>query len=489
MATVTSIKMIELIKSMDYHTASTHVKLASKSIPQHCQHDGKTCLLHDQKKSTIILDGAEGLFLELFRFVKIWKTVLGIFVGLNLYLTPPNEQGLLWHSDKTDVIIFQLEGIKQWDVCARVLPNLNRQDLGTISPLRKILKHLIENCTTVTLTPGTVLYLPAGVVHRAQSIGTTHSLHITTSISRTHHEYTWCSLLANIAFREEMYELGEWMYGVGAQKSRLTHLPLALSNVSKRSTNPNETALRTFAQFNLFLKRSIRTNVVLPTEVHNNLIDEFEMDVLPILLLWSKTKAKKITQLLKNKKMSLQFVLSNMKELLSTSFFPYSLSSTTRTATTTQKKDGVLVRERREAKKKAMGLSKSLANLKSSLVFTVCRNDHIHLSINEVERTIRTTLQEQKIKVPFKTTSTYWSCLFKILELIHVEGKSCSVSSLVEYVVSSLLSKGPNQEVKVMKVLGWMVKNELVLIVQTKNELVKEDTLKSQQTLLLHVDL
>ena len=110
MATVTSIKMIELIKSMDYHTASTHVKLASKSIPQHCQHDGKTCLLHDQKKSTIILDGAEDLFLDLFRFVKIWKTVLGIFVGLNLYLTPPNEQGLLWHSDKTDVIIFQLEG-------------------------------------------------------------------------------------------------------------------------------------------------------------------------------------------------------------------------------------------------------------------------------------------------------------------------------------------------------------------------------------------
>ena len=188
----TSTDIHDIIKQMDVDTASAHVKLASSNVPKYCSVDGRQCLAQAGAQDTIIVDGFEYLSPTFFQFVRSWKTQLGVFIGANMYLTPTLGQGLRWHSDKSDVVAIQLEGIKQWSVCQRVLPNLNRDDLGELPPFTDLevreSKHLasvVKTCKVIELHPGDVLYMPAGVVHRAHAVE--RSLHVTLSISRTHH--------------------------------------------------------------------------------------------------------------------------------------------------------------------------------------------------------------------------------------------------------------------------------------------------------------
>jgi hypothetical protein len=135
---VTKKDVIRVIRSMNEQQANLHVTIASADAHklEPCNSDGRTCLENNMHTNinTIIVDGVENMFPSFFDFVSTWKQSLGVYVHANLYLTPPSQQGLLWHSDKTDVFILQLEGSKTWNVCDRVLPNLIVEAFGEVMP-------------------------------------------------------------------------------------------------------------------------------------------------------------------------------------------------------------------------------------------------------------------------------------------------------------------------------------------------------------------
>jgi len=77
----------------------------------------------------------------------------------NAYITPPNAQGFSRHADEHEVLVLQIEGSKLW----RVYPENG------------------EPCE-IELTPGSLLYLPRGLQHEAETRGIA-SIHITLGIS------------------------------------------------------------------------------------------------------------------------------------------------------------------------------------------------------------------------------------------------------------------------------------------------------------------
>eukprot|EP00931_Biecheleriopsis_adriatica_P031245 TRINITY_DN18346_c0_g1_i1.p1 TRINITY_DN18346_c0_g1~~TRINITY_DN18346_c0_g1_i1.p1 ORF type:complete len:515 (+),score=92.17 TRINITY_DN18346_c0_g1_i1:130-1674(+) len=87
----------------------------------------------------------------------------GLPTGINAYLTPPKSQGLQIHTDPHDVFVLQQSGSKDW--------TLFEDDLRT------------KQCD-IRLSPGDVLYLPAGVPHIAKSLPNESSLHLSVSVYR-----------------------------------------------------------------------------------------------------------------------------------------------------------------------------------------------------------------------------------------------------------------------------------------------------------------
>ncbi|GAB2267389.1 hypothetical protein Dimus_002374 [Dionaea muscipula] len=106
-------------------------------------------------------------------------------VGANLYLTPPNSQGLACHYDDHCVFVCQLRGTKQWTVFHEPVVQLPR--------LYQHMEHSTGSLTKskqITLTEGDVLYIPRGVLHEASTSvfrdspdrAADFSLHITLSV-------------------------------------------------------------------------------------------------------------------------------------------------------------------------------------------------------------------------------------------------------------------------------------------------------------------
>ena len=90
---------------------------------------------------------------------------------INAYLSAPAAQGLNIHSDPHDVFVLQVEGKKHW--------------------------HILEgealSMQSFTLSPGDILYMPAGLLHFAESLDMS-SLHITIGVRRE--SWTASALLA-----------------------------------------------------------------------------------------------------------------------------------------------------------------------------------------------------------------------------------------------------------------------------------------------------
>lgn len=101
------------------------------------------------------------------------------FVGANLYLTPPNNQGFAPHYDDIEAFVLQIEGKKRWRLYAPPSPadvlarnssaNFTQEEIGT-----PIMETVLE--------PGDLLYFPRGIVHQAHTVPGSHSLHITLSV-------------------------------------------------------------------------------------------------------------------------------------------------------------------------------------------------------------------------------------------------------------------------------------------------------------------
>ncbi|KAK7265355.1 hypothetical protein RJT34_32974 [Clitoria ternatea] len=106
-------------------------------------------------------------------------------VGVNLYLTPPNSQGLACHFDDHCVFVCQVFGSKQWTVFSRpsqLLPHLYDNLLGSDIDCTKADRR------EFFLREGDVLYIPRGFPHEAYTnsgVGDDSpglSLHLTLSI-------------------------------------------------------------------------------------------------------------------------------------------------------------------------------------------------------------------------------------------------------------------------------------------------------------------
>lgn len=88
-------------------------------------------------------------------------------VGANMYLTPPNSQGLACHYDDHCVFVCQLVGNKNW----RVASQSNVQLPRLYDPLDRLhgseVQNSMDDCNQFLLKEGDILYIPRGVLHEA----------------------------------------------------------------------------------------------------------------------------------------------------------------------------------------------------------------------------------------------------------------------------------------------------------------------------------
>ncbi|KAL8158753.1 hypothetical protein V2J09_000290 [Rumex salicifolius] len=106
-------------------------------------------------------------------------------VGANLYLTPPNAQGLACHYDDHCVFVCQLRGTKLWTVFSHPLVELPRLYDCLEDP-----PDSVEGNREILLREGDVLYIPRGFPHKAftftardeDSAGAAFSMHLTIAI-------------------------------------------------------------------------------------------------------------------------------------------------------------------------------------------------------------------------------------------------------------------------------------------------------------------
>ena len=120
---------------------------------------------------TLTINGAHKKIPKLRQFCSALECELKFKLRTNLYITPPQAQGLAPHYDEHDVFILQITGTKEW--------RLYHSPIELPSHLRdeNIGRHaLAEPELTVTLQPGDLLYIPRGIVHQAISQAST-SIH------------------------------------------------------------------------------------------------------------------------------------------------------------------------------------------------------------------------------------------------------------------------------------------------------------------------
>eukprot|EP00049_Salpingoeca_infusionum_P026107 m.23799 g.23799 ORF g.23799 m.23799 type:complete len:537 (+) comp8530_c1_seq1:95-1705(+) len=155
------------------------------------------------------LDGATAVFNKvqrwvtpLFDMVQQLEQEFGVFVGANVYLSPPNQRGFSSHADTQSVLVLQLEGTKTWTIHEPSNDFLffhhinDTQYMFDDEELVPLTKH------TVTLNAGDVLFLPRGFIHCAET-AESHSLHVTFGLHDT--QNTWLAMVDS-AFKALVYE-------------------------------------------------------------------------------------------------------------------------------------------------------------------------------------------------------------------------------------------------------------------------------------------
>lgn len=134
------------------------------------------------KKATLQFHHPQRYVDDLWKLLERMETYFGSLVGSNIYITPPNSQGLAPHCDDVEIFVMQLEGKKDWKLY-KPMVELSRdytQDL----PEESIGEPVME----VSLEPGDMLYFPRGYIHQAKSVGDVASTHISIS---TYQQNSW----------------------------------------------------------------------------------------------------------------------------------------------------------------------------------------------------------------------------------------------------------------------------------------------------------
>ncbi|GLU10401.1 hypothetical protein SLE2022_272100 [Rubroshorea leprosula] len=108
--------------------------------------------------------------------------------GANIYLTPPNSQGLARHYDDHCVFVCQLFGSKRWKIFSQ--PNMQLPRLYDALDTHSIetVDSSMAECSQLLLNEGDILYIPRGFPHEASTDDGGHdepaefSMHLTLGI-------------------------------------------------------------------------------------------------------------------------------------------------------------------------------------------------------------------------------------------------------------------------------------------------------------------
>ncbi|PYR67021.1 MAG: hypothetical protein DMF88_14330 [Acidobacteria bacterium] len=113
-------------------------------------------------------------------------------VGVNAYLSPPNAEGLAAHFDSHCVFILQISGRKTWTLYdeREELPSPDGLDPSASRATRADAPG--TRVHEVTLASGDFVYIPRGLVHKAQTADS-HSLHLAVGL----YPCTWGEVLAD----------------------------------------------------------------------------------------------------------------------------------------------------------------------------------------------------------------------------------------------------------------------------------------------------
>ena len=146
--------------------------------------------------ATIIFNQLHRRVKSLGEFCASLGEIFGSRVQANIYLTPPHGQGFRPHWDTHDVFVLQISGRKHWSIYdTNVTLPLRGQTFDSKRDSPGEVKEEFE------LRPGSVVYIPRGVMHSARS-GSETSLHITVGVTT----YTWTDLflesVAAVALQE-----------------------------------------------------------------------------------------------------------------------------------------------------------------------------------------------------------------------------------------------------------------------------------------------
>ena len=218
--------------------------------------------------------GAMGAAPQLEKLVADLSDTIGTDVGVNLYVSAPNDKVLPYHTDRYDVIVVQLKGTKAWTTCVprpkvdegRSVSSLSDADR---SELHEVQIQQNDGCSTYRhhggtnhgghvedgdddmiavdadppnmdcqhflMGPGDSLYMPKGIVHAART-GPASTAHLTMSL--TTNSFTWASFFAYLvkhtstkdactsvlAARNAMVNLPQTVQGLPWRRP-LAHLP------------------------------------------------------------------------------------------------------------------------------------------------------------------------------------------------------------------------------------------------------------------------
>lgn len=176
-----------------------------------------------------------------------------------MYLTPPYSHSYGLHSDVMDAFMVQLVGSKHWRACEK------------------------NNCTTLSLSHGDVLYLPMHTKHAAWT-STEMSAHLTVNVERQF--YVWGSILQAMAARlllpdqiqteldgldrmdmfgmEDQSQMQSWTRDLGEKLPLMMSMPRALLAYTMNGSALNGGVL--FHEWELVL--SELSQLKLPGEVH-----------------------------------------------------------------------------------------------------------------------------------------------------------------------------------------------------------------------------
>ena len=130
---------------------------------------------------TVIFTQLQRRLPELARLCSALGEVFGSRIQTNIYLTPPNAQGFKPHWDTHDVFVLQVSGSKRWSIYdTKIRLPLKGQSFKSDRDTPGAVSEEFE------LGPGSVVYIPRGLMHSAVSTEET-SLHITLGVTA----FTW----------------------------------------------------------------------------------------------------------------------------------------------------------------------------------------------------------------------------------------------------------------------------------------------------------